>query len=152
MVAVPLERPELPAITAPVELPGLVVSIFGVGARTFAEVMAAEARRLGAVPSEVRVELRHAAGWAGEGLLHTHPEVLTSAIREGVRGDLVIGVGAPFAVAARSDLSIWITGGARRLALPAPLRPIAASAGLILEEARAGVARALGSTLAERVS
>ncbi len=145
-MATPLERPDLPALEGPLTWPGAtVISVFGPGERAFAEALAAA--RPGA--SLVEVVLRHAPGHEPRGThLLAHPDALLAGLAAlGAPSSFVVGVGAPFAIAVRARLAIWITGGNAPMALPPPLRPIARRAGLALEEARLDVARLLAAAL-----
>lgn len=142
----PLERPRLPAIDAPLAWPGAsVISVFGPGERAFAEALAAA--RPGA--SLVEATLRHAPGHELRGThVLAHPDALLAGLAAlGAPTSFVVGVGAPFAIAVRARLAIWITDGLAPMALAPPLRPIARGAGLALEEARLDVARLLAAAL-----
>lgn len=144
-MATPLERPELPAIDARVAPGGRVIAIFGPGDRAFAEAIAA-ARPEAAI---VEATLRHAPGWErrGDGVV-AHPDALVEALRASwPPAQLVLGVGAPFAVAVRASLAIWIADGLPILGLPPPLRAVAREAALVLEEARPAVAAHLAPAL-----
>ena len=145
-MATPLERPSLPSIDAPLTWPTTpVVAVFGLGEDVFAEALVA-AR---ADASLVRVSLRHAPGFAlrDDGLV-AHPSALVDGLRElGPPSPFVVGVGAAFAIAVRSNLTVWISAGQPRLALPPPLRAIAGAAGLVLEEARVALAAPLAGAL-----
>lgn len=144
-MATPLERPDLPVIEAPIEWPAYVVSVFGPGDRAFGAALVAA--RPGAVMIEAR--LRHAPGFdAKDGTVTAHPDALVEAL--GARAPsapFVVGVGAPFAVAVRADLRVWIADGLPLAGLPPALRPIARAAELALEEGRPALASALARAL-----
>lgn len=142
----PLERPEPPAVTAPLEWTETrVIAVFGPGDRAFAEAIR------GARPEAALIEvtLRHAPGCERRGeVLVTHPDALLEALTAArPQAPLVLGVGAAFAVAVRADLAIWIADGLPLMALPPPVRGVARDAGLVLEEARLGVAERLAAEI-----
>ena len=150
MTSVPLSRPALPRLGAPLEWPGRVMAVFGPGDLAFARAVAK------ATPARlVIVELRHAAGHRAVGeQIHAHPDALLEALDLAKPAPdserLVIGVGPAFALAVRASPLIWITGGQHPISLPPALREIATRADLALERARPRLAEELAAGLAAR--
>lgn len=147
----PLERPALPHVDAPVSWPhAFVIAVFGPGEARFARALA-DARPGAAL---LTVALRHAPGFElRDGAIFAHPSALTAALEASdPHAGVVVGVGGPFAVAVRADLVVWIADGQPAVSLPPPLRTPARRAALVIEEAREGVAAALGAALRARAA
>lgn len=147
-----LDRPPLPPVPQRLRWPGTIVAVFGSDAAPFALRMAETARARDVDARTIRVELRHREGYTTSGdrdlAIACAPGALTEAL-EAARGSaaLTIGVGAAFAAAVESDLSVWIRAGETPLSLPERERALASEARLVLEEARPSTADALVDAL-----
>jgi hypothetical protein len=153
---VPLERPALPSIEVRLEAPS-GISIFGAGGLAFGRALAEALAAAGHASTLSWVQLTHARGFdlvsgPSERELHLHSD--PSTLMEGLRSffatdrGFVIGVGEAFAVAVHAPRTVWISGGASALSLPAPLRAVARAAQLVLESPRVETARALAKRMA----